>query len=108
MKNDSRRHSIEFEIDPQGNPVYRPALLRARIRDQVEWKFRGGVFAVLFRLTPFERAEFGSAHPGGEVRGPPGVYSYSVALVPIDEADGKQRVGRIVLDAGCPEIIIEK
>jgi plastocyanin len=107
-KNDAKVNTVEFEIDSNGNPVYRPAVLRARIGEKVQWRFRGGAFAVLFRHTPFEYAGFGTGHDSGEVKGPYGVYSYAVALVPIMEAEGKQKVGKIVLDSGCPEIIIER
>ena len=99
---------VEFEIDSNGNPVYRPAVLRAKVGDRIEWRFKAGAFAVLFRHTPFDRLEFGSDNPGGRVRGPSGVYSYSVALVSLVEVDGRTEIGRFLLDAGCPEIIIQK
>jgi plastocyanin len=101
--------TIELEIDAQGNPVYHPAALRARIGETIHWKFRGnGAFAVLFRKTPFDYVEFNPARPGAEVRGPPGVYSYAVALVSIVEVKGEKSIGPVVLDAGCPEIIIQR
>ena len=106
---DAKVKTVVFEIDGSGNPVYRPAVLRATVGDTVQWKFPGGAFAVLFRHTPFAKADFGTGHDHGEVTGLPGVYSYAVALVPIERVDDQPRkVGRIVLDAGCPEIIIEK
>ncbi|HYV64955.1 MAG TPA: hypothetical protein VE964_01850 [Myxococcales bacterium] len=107
-KNVVNVHTVDFEIDSNGNPVYRPAVLRASRGDKVQWKFRGGAFAVLFRLTPFDYAEFGSGNDTGQVIGSPGVYPYAVALVPIVKADDQQKVGKIVLDAGCPEIIIQR
>jgi len=101
--------TIELEIDSKGNPVYHPAVQRAKVGETVDWKFRGsGAFAIVFRQTPFDRAEFNSAHPSAEVRGPPGVYPYAVALVSVVEVKGEKSIGRVVLDAGCPEIIIQR
>jgi plastocyanin len=110
MADQERTLHVRFEIDGT-DIIYRPAVLHARVTDKVEWHFDDGLFAVAFPdRTPFEAPEFDTFNPRGTVIGAPGRYSYSVALVPGQRPDATTLVNvkRVLLDAGCPEIIIQR
>jgi hypothetical protein len=96
---------IEIDVTPEGDLVYRPAVLRAQRGATIVFTAGGKAFTALFYdKTPFEKVVIESK--GGEkllasaarVVGPPGVYSFAVGLL---------HDGRILLDPKCPEIIIE-
>jgi hypothetical protein len=103
-------HVIEMEITDDGDIAYRPAVLHAKEGEKIGWEYRNGLFGLVFpNGTPFDRVEFNSSHSWDTVlMGRRGVFRYSVALVPTRGKDKKTVSGNLVLDAGCPEIIIQR
>jgi hypothetical protein len=106
MKNEETMdRKIEIDVTPEGDLVYRPAVLHAQRGATISFSAGGRTFtAMFFDKTPFEKVVIElkggdkSLATAARVVGPPGVYSFAVGLL---------HDGRILLDPKCPEIIIQ-
>jgi plastocyanin len=100
-----RKIQIEIDVTPEGDLVYRPAVLRASRGATILFTAGGRAFTAMFYdKTPFDKVVIESKGGGpslateAKVVGPPGLYSFAVGLL---------HDGRILLDPKCPEIIIQ-
>ena len=101
--------TIYLEPDDGGGMhiTYRPAVLHALPGDRIKWQCNDGPFVIEFKgQTPVGKVYIHS-HPSHETdpadavipdHPRPGHYHYAVVV---------QTEGRLYIDAGCPEIIIE-
>jgi len=111
-------HEIVINVtQPNGkmNFTFRPSRVHINRGDTVHWVSEDGPFAIEFiDQTPADQMGASGHNPCGEgwasetmeIRGDArGRYQYAVAVsLPTREGE---RCGRIALDAGCPEIIVD-
>ena len=111
-------HEIQITVDTEHHRIdfsYRPTTVHVRQGDRVHWVCPEGPFAVEFQdNTPCDRmgthGERGEAGWRSESipirRNARGHFPYGGAVSLQNERFGRL-VGRVALDAGCPEIIVD-
>ena len=108
-------HTIVISVT-NGNFTYDPSTLNAKRKQKVTWTSTDGAFAVTFQdQSPFPDISY-SSHPDGEgnhVIDPvkirnnaDGHNHYAVALVLMIEVPDADPIARVILDSGCPDIVV--
>src|SRR4051794_24762893 len=110
-----QEYEIDIRVDPNGDTTVRPSRKKLKGGDTVHWVSEDGPFAIEFiNQTPGEEMGASGHNFDGEkwvtepleIRSDAcGRFQYAFA-VSLPARDG-ERYGRIALDAGCPEIIVD-
>ena len=108
MQNESTTAArITIKVNEEGEFTYEPSVKRLREGQPITWACSQGPFCISFQQgTPFDSMDFhGDEGPDGwtatsseaDVAGEAGHFHYAVAIF---------WQGRVYMDAGCPEIIV--
>lgn len=103
----AKGNHVNISVSPQGDFTYSPSVKHVEPGQVLIWESAQGPFSISFKEgTPFGQLNFHSVKGEegwliitGEVRkgGGPGHFHYAVAIY---------TEGRVFMDAGCPEIIV--
>ena len=106
---------VKISVGEHGDLTIAPTTLFATKHDRLSWSCDDGGFLVAFQgETPLEVVTVSRSNPGASphkpirASAPPGVYHYAVTVGSVlPAARGGGSDVRLVITAGCPEIIVD-
>ncbi|MGH9660429.1 MAG: hypothetical protein ACRD96_17900 [Bryobacteraceae bacterium] len=98
---------INILLDLDDDPTFAPSSARVVREQKVQWQSTVGPFSVQFVTTPFDQVIFYSQPPSGGVHQTIAVpVQAGAAITTYHYAAAVTKETKVVLDAGCPEIIV--